>query len=188
MTKQVPVEVIYTDPRFDSELPEHENFTKLSYGKKGNAAMDLRACIEEPIVIKPGERLLIPAGFKMWLKEGLEASLMPRSGLGSKQGIVIGNLVGLIDPNYQGVAGICVWNSNQNTKWEEVEVTIEDTDETTTELIPFYNKEAEFTIYPGDRICQMKIAEFVEMVPEEVEVFSGDTERGEDGFGASGIK
>ncbi|QPB08581.1 deoxyuridine 5'-triphosphate nucleotidohydrolase [Vibrio phage Va2] len=188
MSKKVPVEVIYTDPRFDSDKPEHEQFVEYDYGREGDAGIDLRACIDEPIVIKPGERITIDSGFKMWLKDGLEASIMPRSGLGSKQGIVIGNLVGLIDGNYQGNVGVCVWNSNSNVKFVDQLISVDQDGAETYAQVPVYNKEAEFTINPGDRICQMKVAEFVEIEPVRVDEFSGTTARGEKGFGSSGVK
>ena len=129
------------------------------YETKGSAGLDLRACIEEKLMLRPGKTELIPMGFAMHLEdEGLAALVIPRSGLGSKHGIVLGNLVGLIDSDYQGELMVPAWNRSNE----------------------------EFEISPGDRIAQMIIVPVLQANFEIVESFK-ESSRGTKGFGSSGI-
>jgi dUTP pyrophosphatase len=140
------------DPRLGDEFPMPH------YATDGAAGMDLRACVESPLEIAPGEAELIPTGMAIHIQEpGLAAMLLPRSGLGHKHGIVLGNLVGLIDSDYQGQVFISCWNRGQ----------------------------ASFTVQPGERIAQMVIVPVVHADFEVVEEFSA-TQRGEGGFGHTG--
>ena len=129
------------------------------YETAGSAGLDLRACVQEKIILKPGETKMIPRGFEMHLKEeDLAALVVPRSGLGSKHGIVLGNLVGLIDSDYQGELMVPAWNRSEN----------------------------EFEIMPGDRIAQMIIVPVVHADFEIVDDFE-ESSRGVKGFGSSGV-
>ena len=142
------------DPRIGSEIPLPE------YATDGSAGMDLRACIDGSIKLKPGDTELIPTGIAIHISDpGYAATILPRSGLGHKHGIVLGNLVGLIDSDYQGQLFVSCWNRS-NT---------------------------EFTIDAGDRIAQLVILPVAQVEFETVEEFS-DSERGEGGFGHSGHK
>ncbi len=142
------------DPRIGKEIPLPE------YATPGSAGMDLRACIDGSITLKPGDTELIPTGMAIHISDpGYAATILPRSGLGHKHGIVLGNLVGLIDSDYQGQLYVSCWNRG-NT---------------------------EFTIDAGDRIAQLVILPVAQVEFEVVEEFS-DTERGEGGFGSSGHK
>jgi len=142
------------DPRIGSEIPLPE------YATDGSAGMDLRACIDGSINLKPGDTELIPTGIAIHISDpGYAATILPRSGLGHKHGIVLGNLVGLIDSDYQGQLFVSCWNRG-NT---------------------------EFTIDSGDRIAQLVILPVAQVEFETVEEFS-DSERGEGGFGHSGHK
>jgi dUTP pyrophosphatase len=121
--------------------------------------LDLRACLDSKLSLQAGTSQLIPIGFAMYLEDpGLAAMVIPRSGLGSKHGIVLGNLVGLIDSDYQGELMVPAWNRS-------------DTD---------------FEINPGDRIAQMIIVPVIQADFEIVDEFN-ETQRGEKGFGSSGI-
>ena len=129
------------------------------YKTKGSAGLDLRACLDEKITLEAGSSHLIPIGFAMYLEDSdLAALVVPRSGLGSKHGIVLGNLVGLIDSDYQGELMVPAWNRSSN----------------------------DFEINPGDRIAQMIIVPVVQAKFNVVEDFE-ETERGEKGFGSSGL-
>ena len=129
------------------------------YETKGSAGLDLRACLEKKIILKPGITELIPMGFAMHLEdESLSALVVPRSGLGSKHGIVLGNLVGLIDSDYQGELMVPAWNRS----------------------------DIAFEISPGDRIAQMIIVPILQANFEIVEDFDKSL-RGAKGFGSSGI-
>ena len=129
------------------------------YETKGSAGLDLRACIEDKLILNPGKTELIPMGFAMHLAdEGLAALVVPRSGLGSKHGIVLGNLVGLIDSDYQGELMVPAWNRSDQ----------------------------EFTIHSGDRIAQMIIVPVLQANFEIVEEFI-ESKRGNKGFGSSGV-
>ena len=134
----------------DFPLPQHST--------PGSAGMDLRACIDAPLVLAPGAAEMIPTGISVYIENpGFAAMLLPRSGLGHKNGIVLGNLVGLIDSDYQGPLMVSTWNRGA----------------------------APFTIQPGDRIAQMVIVPVVQATFEVVEEFSA-TLRGSGGFGSSG--
>lgn len=129
-----------------------------SYATAGSAGMDLRACLEEAVVLQPGATLLIPTGMAIHLDDpGLAAVLLPRSGLGHKHGIVLGNLVGLIDSDYQGQLMVSCWNRGNEP----------------------------FTINVGDRIAQMVIVPVVQVELQLVEAFSS-SDRGAGGFGSTG--
>jgi dUTP pyrophosphatase len=124
----------------------------------GSAGMDLRACLDAPLILSPGSVELIPTGVSIYVEDpALAALLLPRSGLGHKSGIVLGNLVGLIDADYQGPLMVSCWNRGS----------------------------APFTIQPGDRIAQMIIVPVVHVDFEVVQDFAASA-RGEDGFGSSG--
>jgi len=140
------------DPRVGTEFPLPH------YATPGSAGLDLRACLDAPLTIAPGETHLIPTGIAIHLDDaGLAAVLLPRSGLGHKHGIVLGNLVGLIDSDYQGQVMVSCWNRGHTT----------------------------FTIAPGERIAQMVIVPVVQARFEVVEQFT-ESQRGAGGFGSSG--
>ena len=131
-----------------------------NYATDGSAGMDLRACVEDGLCILPGETHLIPTGLAIHIEDpALAAVLLPRSGLGHKHGIVLGNLVGLIDSDYQGQIFISVWNRGHEA----------------------------FTIEPGDRIAQMVFVPVVQAEFRVVEEFE-ESKRGGGGFGHSGRK
>jgi len=128
------------------------------YGSIGSAGLDLRACINEQMTIKPGETALIPTGFAMFLKNpDYAACILPRSGLGHKHGIVLGNLVGLIDSDYQGELMVSCWNRSSEN----------------------------FTVNPLDRIAQMIIVPVMQANLNIVKDFEA-TDRGSGGFGSTG--
>jgi dUTP pyrophosphatase len=130
------------------------------YATDGSAGLDLRACIDAAVVLDPGGTQLIPTGIAIYLADpGLAAVLLPRSGLGHKHGIVLGNLVGLIDSDYQGQVMVSCWNRGNTA----------------------------FTIEPGERIAQMIVVPVVQVELEIVEEFHA-TGRGAGGFGSSGTK
>ena len=129
-----------------------------SYSTAGSAGMDLRACIEAPLAVASGEAILVPTGIAIFIEDpGLAAMILPRSGLGHKHGIVLGNLVGLIDSDYQGELMISCWNRGAT----------------------------EFTIEPGDRIAQLVVVPVVQADFKLVNEFA-TTLRGVGGFGSSG--
>jgi dUTP pyrophosphatase len=137
-----------------------DKFPLPRYGTEGAAGLDLVACLNEPLTLKPGETQLIPTGIAIHIGDhSLAAVLLPRSGLGHKHGIVLGNLVGLIDSDYQGQVFVSCWNRGHE----------------------------KFTIEPGDRIAQMV---FVPVVQAEFLVVSDfeTSRRGAGGFGHTGIK
>jgi deoxyuridine 5'-triphosphate nucleotidohydrolase len=140
------------DSRLGNEFPLPH------YATDGAAGMDMRACLDAPLVIAPGEARLIPTGLAIHIQEpGLAAMLLPRSGLGHKHGIVLGNLVGLIDSDYQGQVFVSCWNRGADT----------------------------FTMQPGERIAQMVIVPVVHADFEVVEEFAASA-RGSGGFGHTG--
>jgi dUTP pyrophosphatase len=142
------------DPRLGSEFPLPH------YATAGAAGMDMRACVDAPLEIAPGETHLIPTGLAIHIEEqGLAAMLLPRSGLGHKHGIVLGNLVGLIDSDYQGQVFVSCWNRG----------------------------DSHFTVEPGERIAQMVIVPVVHADFEIVDDFV-DSDRGAGGFGHTGRK
>ena len=129
------------------------------YGTPGSAGLDLRACVDENTTIQPGQTILIPTGMAIHLDDpGFAAMLLPRSGLGHKHGIVLGNLVGLIDSDYQGPLMVSCWNRS----------------------------DMPYTVEVGERIAQMVIVPVIQPVFEKVEDFGLSTERGEGGFGHTG--
>lgn len=142
----------------DQRLNNQENFPK--YQTQGSAGIDLRACIEEPVVVQAGETKLIGTGVAINLDNpNLAAMILPRSGLGHKHGIVLGNLVGLIDSDYQGQLMISVWNRS----------------------------EVAYEIQPLERIAQLVIVPVVQAQLNVVEAFK-ETQRGTGGFGSTGGK
>lgn len=129
-----------------------------AYATPGSAGLDLRACLDAPIVLEPGQAQLIPTGLSMHLGDpGLAAMILPRSGLGHKNGIVLGNLVGLIDSDYQGPLMVSCWNRGSTA----------------------------FTVQPMERIAQLVIVPVVQATFRQVDSFEA-TERGEGGFGSTG--
>jgi len=131
------------------------------YGTKGSAGLDLRACVDEDLMIEPGQTVLIPTGMAIHLDDpGFAAMLLPRSGLGHKHGIVLGNLVGLIDSDYQGPLMVSCWNRSDTA----------------------------YKITVGERIAQMVIVPVLQPEFNLVEEFGDATERGEGGFGHTGKK
>jgi dUTP pyrophosphatase len=133
-----------------------------SYGSEKSAGLDLRACIDEPITIKPGETIMVPTGIAIHIDTPNYAGfLYARSGLGAKKGLVPGNLVGVIDADYQGEVMVAAWNRNQD-------------------------KRKTITIEPGDRIAQMVIGRVQQVALEEVEEFEGSA-RGRAGWGSTGV-
>lgn len=142
------------DPRLGNEFPLPH------YATAGAAGMDMRACVDAPLEIAPGATHLIPTGLAIHIEEqGLAAMLLPRSGLGHKHGIVLGNLVGLIDSDYQGQVFVSCWNRGDTP----------------------------FTVEPGERIAQMVIVPVVHADFEIVDEFV-DSDRGAGGFGHTGRK
>ena len=140
------------DPRVGADIPLPEHATE------GSAGVDLRACLDAPLEIAPGQTELIPTGMAVYIEDpGLAAMILPRSGLGHKQGIVLGNLVGLIDSDYQGQLFVSCWNRSSES----------------------------FTLEPGLRLAQMVIVPVVQADFEVVEDFA-DSERGAGGFGHTG--
>ena len=138
------------DPRMAAHLP--------AYATAGSAGLDLRACLDAPLVLPPGHAHLIPTGLAIHIGDpGLAAMLLPRSGLGHKHGIVLGNLVGLIDSDYQGPLMVSCWNRGSAT----------------------------VTIEPMERIAQMVIVPVVQASFRCVESFDA-SHRGEGGFGSTG--
>ena len=146
------LQVRILDPRLGSEWPLP------AYATDGSAGLDLRACVATPLVLAPGCAELVPTGLAIHLADpGLAAVLLPRSGLGHKHGIVLGNLVGLIDSDYQGPVMVSLWNRGA----------------------------ASFTIEPGERIAQLVVVPVVQVRLEVVAEFAL-SERGAGGFGSSG--
>ena len=146
------LEVKLLDPRWGRDWPLPE------YATQGSAGMDLRAAIESPLALEPGSAELIASGLAIHLDDpGLAAVLLPRSGLGHKQGLVLGNLVGLIDSDYQGPVKISCWNRGSET----------------------------ITIEPGQRIAQLVVVPVVQVKLKPVESFER-SERAEGGFGHTG--
>ena len=142
----------------DQRLNNQENFPK--YQTQGSAGIDLRACIEDPVVVQAGETTLIGTGTAINLDNpSLAAMILPRSGLGHKHGIVLGNLVGLIDSDYQGQLMVSVWNRS----------------------------DVAYEIQPLERIAQLVIVPVLQVQLNVVEAFK-ETQRGTGGFGSTGGK
>jgi dUTP pyrophosphatase len=147
-----PVQIKILDPRLGSEFPLPH------YATGGSAGMDLRACVDGTLTITPGETQLIPTGFAMHMQDtDLAAVILPRSGLGHKHGIVLGNLVGLIDSDYQGQVYVSCWNRSDRN----------------------------FEVEPGARIAQLVFLPVVQARWEQVEEFES-SDRGGGGFGHTG--
>ena len=150
MMKKIDVKIL--DPRVGQQFPLP------TYATSGSAGLDLRACLDDAVELAPGDTTLVPTGLAIHIADpSLAAMMLPRSGLGHKHGIVLGNLVGLIDSDYQGQLMISVWNRGQDS----------------------------FTIQPGERIAQMIFVPVVQAEFNLVEDFDA-TDRGEGGFGHSG--
>jgi dUTP pyrophosphatase len=148
MSMDVDLKIL--DPRVSGQLPH--------YATPGSAGLDLRACLDAPLTLNPGETRLIPTGLAMHLADpGYAALILPRSGLGHKHGVVLGNLVGLIDSDYQGELMVSVWNRGQEA----------------------------FTIEPFERIAQMVIVPVVQAKFRLVQEFE-PSQRGSGGFGSTG--
>jgi dUTP pyrophosphatase len=144
------IDVRLLDPRLQDQLP--------AYATAGSAGLDLRACLDAPITLEPGQTVLIPTGLAIHIGDpGLAAMILPRSGLGHKHGIVLGNLVGLIDSDYQGPLMVSCWNRG---------------------TLPF-------TVQPLDRIAQLLIVPVVQARFRVVDEF-GASDRGSGGFGSTG--
>jgi dUTP pyrophosphatase len=138
------------DPRMQDQLPH--------YATSGSAGLDLRACLETPLVIAPGETHLVPTGLSIYISNpGYAGMILPRSGLGHKHGIVLGNLVGLIDADYQGPLMVSTWNRGTEP----------------------------FTLNPMERLAQLVIVPVQQVEFEVVEEFAA-SHRGEGGFGSTG--
>jgi dUTP pyrophosphatase len=147
-----PLRVRIIDPRLGVDFPLPQ------YATTGSAGLDLRACLEKPLELAPGRAELIPTGLAIHLADpGLAAMILPRSGLGHRHGIVLGNLVGLIDSDYQGELMVSCWNRGQEP----------------------------FTLKPGERIAQLIVVPVVQVDLEIVANFEA-TARGAGGFGHSG--
>jgi dUTP pyrophosphatase len=146
------LDVRVLDPRLLNQLPE--------YATPGSAGLDLRACLQAPMTLKAGETNLVPSGIAIHIaNSGYAALVLPRSGLGHKHGIVLGNLVGLIDSDYQGQIFVSVWNRGHQ----------------------------EFTIQPMERIAQLIIVPVAQVEFNVVSEFT-TSHRGEGGFGSTGKK
>lgn len=146
------LQVRILDPRLGDEFPMP------GYATDGSAGVDLRACLDESLTLAPGDCELLPTGMAIHIGDpGLAAVILPRSGLGHKHGIVLGNLVGLIDSDYQGQLMVSCWNRGN----------------------------AAFTVEPGERVAQMVLVPVVRAALEVVDDFE-TSERGDGGFGSSG--
>jgi dUTP pyrophosphatase len=146
---QIDVKVL--DPRMAAHLP--------AYATPGSAGLDLRACLDAPLVLGPNAWQLVPTGLAIHLADpGYAAMILPRSGLGHKHGIVLGNLVGLIDSDYQGQLMVSAWNRSDTA----------------------------FTVEPMERIAQMVIVPVVQARFEVVNDFTAVSERGAGGYGSTG--
>ncbi|QNA90137.1 dUTP diphosphatase [Massilia sp. Dwa41.01b] len=144
------IDVKILDPRMKDLLP--------AYATPGSAGLDLRACIDAPLVLEPGQTVLVPTGLAIHVADpGYAAMILPRSGLGHKNGIVLGNLVGLIDSDYQGQLMVSTWNRGH----------------------------AAFTLQPLDRLAQLVIVPVLQVGFNVVEEFAS-SERGAGGFGSTG--
>jgi len=144
------LDVKVLDERIRGQLP--------AYATAGSAGLDIRACIEAPLTLRPGDSALVPSGLAIHLGDpGLAAVIIPRSGLGHKHGIVLGNLVGLIDSDYQGPLMVSCWNRSANA----------------------------YTVQPGERIAQLVVVPVVQVALDIVSEFAA-SDRGSGGFGHTG--
>ena len=147
-----PIELKILDPRVGDSIPLPH------YATSGSAGLDMRACLDEPLTVAPGETALVPTGLAIHICDaGLAAVLLPRSGLGHKHGLVLGNLTGLIDSDYQGQVFISCWNRGSKS----------------------------YEVKPGERIAQMVFVPVQQVQFKLVDEFA-DSDRGEGGFGHSG--
>ena len=145
-----PIDVKVLDPRMAEQMP--------AYATPGSAGLDLRACLDAPLLLEPGQTRLIPTGLAIHIADpGMAAMILPRSGLGHKHGIVLGNLVGLIDPDYQGPLMVSCWNRGSTA----------------------------FTMQPMERIAQLVIVPVVQASFRVVAEFDA-SDRGDGGFGSTG--
>ena len=152
MKKKIDVKIL--DPRIGQDFPLP------TYATPGSAGLDLRACLDSAVELAPGETTLLPTGLAIHIADtDLAAVILPRSGLGHKHGVVLGNLVGLIDSDYQGQLMVSVWNRGQET----------------------------FVIQPMERIAQMVIVPVAQVTFDVVDDFT-DSERGAGGFGSTGTR
>jgi dUTP pyrophosphatase len=146
--KQIDLKIL--DPRMKDFLP--------AYATGGSAGLDLRACVDAPLTLEPGQTVLVPTGLAIHIGDpGYAAMILPRSGLGHKNGIVLGNLVGLIDSDYQGQLMVSTWNRGQSA----------------------------FTLQPMDRLAQLVVVPVVQVGFKLVEEFP-TSDRGAGGFGSTG--
>lgn len=144
------VDIKILDPRLADQLP--------AYATPGSAGLDLRACLDAPLLLQPNAWQLVPTGIAMYLKDpGYAALILPRSGLGHKHGIVLGNLVGLIDSDYQGQLMVSAWNRSDTA----------------------------FTLQPMERLAQLVIVPVVQAQFRVVQEFPA-SQRGEGGYGSTG--
>jgi dUTP pyrophosphatase len=144
------LQVKILDPRVRHDMPH--------YATPGAAGLDLRACVDAPLVLEPGDSQLVPSGIAIHIGDpGYAAIVLPRSGLGAKHGVVLGNLVGLIDSDYQGQLLVSLWNRGR----------------------------AAFTVQPLERIAQLVVVPVVQVALQVVEEFS-ESQRGAAGFGSTG--
>ena len=149
--KNIDIKIL--DARMKDQLP--------AYATPGSAGLDLRACIDAPITIEPGQTVLIPTGLAIYLADpGYAAMILPRSGMGHKNGIVLGNLVGLIDSDYQGQLMVSTWNRGQTA----------------------------FTLQPMERLAQLIVVPVMQLGFDVVDEFDSErhSERGAGGFGSTG--
>lgn len=149
-----PIQLKILNQKIGSEFPLP------TYATEGSAGLDLRACLDENISLAPGDTTLIPTGIAIYIADtSLAAVILPRSGLGHKHGIVLGNLVGLIDSDYQGELMVSCWNRGKDS----------------------------FVIEPGERVAQLVLVPVLQAQFEVVDVFQ-ESDRGTGGFGSSGRK
>lgn len=146
---QVDLKIL--DARLHNNMP--------AYATPGSAGLDLRACIDAPLTLEPGQSQLIPTGMALYLKDpGYAAMILPRSGMGHKHGIVLGNLVGLIDSDYQGQLMVSAWNRSSTA----------------------------FAIQPLERLAQLVIVPIVQAHFNVVDAFTHTSERADNGYGSTG--
>ncbi|XRX42870.1 MAG: dUTP diphosphatase [Buchnera aphidicola (Eriosoma harunire)] len=150
------IDCILLDPRIGKDFPYPQ------YATNGSSGLDLRACIHQDKILVPNETYLLPTGIAIYIADSsITAMILPRSGLGHKHGIVLGNLVGLIDSDYQGELFVSIWNRGHHV----------------------------FTVSPGDRIAQIVFVPIIRVQLNLVnKFFSKNTVRGTNGFGSSGLK
>lgn len=152
VVSHMQIELKILDERLRDNLP--------TYATPGSAGLDLRACLTDPLTLQPNAWQLVPTGMAIHLKDpGYAAMILPRSGLGHKHGIVLGNLVGLIDSDYQGQLMVSAWNRSD---------------------VPY-------TLQPMERLAQLVVVPVVQASFKLVESFEGASQRGEGGYGSTGV-